>query len=132
MAKSIGDTLKQLRLKAGYQSLGELYRVSGVQVSTLSRIEACIQRPRPETLEKLAPYLRVSYEYLMGVAGYLQENTTKMELSPQSPQTQRLYKAISRAKDLPDENIEQVADTLEALIKHHKEKVKNKGGNKKP
>lgn len=71
MTISIGEELKRLRLAAGYQTLGDLYRSSRVTVSTLSRLEAGIQKPSPSTLKKLAPCLGVSYEELMVSAGYL-------------------------------------------------------------
>ena len=54
MPENIGETIKHLRLNAGYESLGELSRASTVPVSTLSRIENNIQRPSTETLYKLA------------------------------------------------------------------------------
>ena len=71
MNRALSEKIKNLRVKAGYDTLGGLYRASGVTVSTLSRIEAGIQRPTPATLRKLAPCLGVSYEYLMVSAGYL-------------------------------------------------------------
>lgn len=71
MVKSIGEKIKNLRLQAGYESLGALHRASGVPMSTLSRIESGVQKPRPETLKKLAPYLNVTQEELMAAAGYL-------------------------------------------------------------
>ncbi|WP_406676397.1 helix-turn-helix domain-containing protein [Moorella sp. ACPs] len=74
MAKDIGEKIKKLRLKAGYETLGDLYRASGVSVATLSRIEAGVQIPSPTTLKKLAPHLGVTVEYLMTVAGYLPED----------------------------------------------------------
>ena len=71
MAESIGKIIKKLRTQAGYESLGELHRDSGVPISTLSRIESGIQKPQPETLKKLAPYLNVLQEELMAAAGHL-------------------------------------------------------------
>ncbi|MEG6521091.1 helix-turn-helix domain-containing protein [Desulfotomaculum sp. 1211_IL3151] len=73
MANQIGQLLTELREKAGFDSMGQLYKVSGVSVATLSRIENNIQKPNPETLKKLAPHLRVSLETLMAAAGYLIE-----------------------------------------------------------
>ncbi|MBC2723519.1 MAG: helix-turn-helix transcriptional regulator, partial [Desulfosporosinus sp.] len=76
----IGAHLKSLRLKAGYESLGSLSRASGVTVATLSRIESGGQKPNPETLEKLAPFLKVSHEELMTEAGYLKPLSGKSKL----------------------------------------------------
>lgn len=74
MDNAIGDIIKKLRMKAGFDSLGELFRVSDVTVATLSRIESGVQVPSPKTLKKLAPYLGVSHEDLMTAAGYLNDN----------------------------------------------------------
>lgn len=71
MNRTVAEEIRRLRVKAGYSTLGDLYRVSRVTVSTLSRIEAGIQNPSPATLKKLAPFLGVAYEHLMTVAGYL-------------------------------------------------------------
>lgn len=81
MAETIGRLIKRLRLQAGYESLGELYRASGVQVSTLSRIESGSQIPQPDTLKKLAPYLHASVEQLMIAAGHLPGNNKAIQNS---------------------------------------------------
>lgn len=74
MTDAISDIIKRLRLKSGFDSLGELSRVSDVTVATLSRIESGIQTPSPKTLKKLAPFLNVNHENLMMAAGYLNDN----------------------------------------------------------
>jgi transcriptional regulator with XRE-family HTH domain len=71
MGKSIGTILEEMWTKAGYASLGELYRDTGITVATLSRIKNDVQTPSPETLEKLAPALNTTHENLMIIAGYL-------------------------------------------------------------
>jgi len=78
MKETFGQMIKRLRFAAGYKSLGELYRSSGIPSSTLSRIENDNQRPMPDTLQKLAPYLNVSYEKLMRDAGYLPDIQSQM------------------------------------------------------
>lgn len=74
MSETIGELLKKLRLAAGYESLGQLYRDSNVTVATLSRIESGNQHPQPVTLKKLAPWLKVSYEHLLERAGYINDD----------------------------------------------------------
>lgn len=71
MPEAFGKYLMKIRKRAGYESLGQLSKASGVSVATLSRIENNIQRPSPETLEKLAPFLDVPYEQLLSASGYL-------------------------------------------------------------
>lgn len=73
MNETFGQMIKRLRLIAGYKTLGDLHRASKIPASTLSRIENDIQKPMPNTLHKLAPFLHISYEELMGAAGYLPE-----------------------------------------------------------
>ncbi|MDT8900039.1 helix-turn-helix domain-containing protein [Anaeroselena agilis] len=67
---SVGQLFKDLRIKAGYKTQKELSVASGVSQTTLSRIEADIQKPLPNTLMALSKYLRVSYAELMINAGY--------------------------------------------------------------
>lgn len=76
--EEIGAILKELRKRAGYESLGQLGKDSGVTVATLSRVESGVHRPTPDTLKKLAPFLRVTPEYLMQAAGFLPGFTGKL------------------------------------------------------
>jgi len=78
----IGEIIKELRLKAGYESLGELNRVSGISVATLSRIESGVQIPSPKTLKILAPFLSTQHEDLMRAAGYLNPDENSPDPSP--------------------------------------------------
>lgn len=63
--------LLNLRQKNGFKSQRKLALDAGISSATLSRIEAGTQKPQPETLEKLAPLLNVTYEELLEKAGYL-------------------------------------------------------------
>ena len=71
MAESFGMTDKNLIKEAGYESLVELYRASGIPGATLSRIINDKQEPMNKTLRTLAPYLKMSHDYLIRLAGYL-------------------------------------------------------------
>jgi len=117
MNGNIGEKLRKLRLDAGYDSLGELYRASGVPVSTLSRIEANVQKPRPETLEKLAPYLQISYEHLMAIAGYLDANNKQNSdnsIEKQFPQISRVLRRNGKRITPADER--RIARIIEVSI----------------
>lgn len=67
---SVGKFIRELRLKAGYKTQKDLSIASGVSQTTLSRVEAEIQKPLPDTLMTLSKYLQVSYAELMMKAGY--------------------------------------------------------------
>lgn len=67
---NFGKYLIWLREKAGH-SQASLAKVSGVWNSTIARIESGqTSNPDPSTLEKLAPFLKVSKEELLIAAGY--------------------------------------------------------------
>lgn len=111
MADAIGDIIKRLRLKAGFDSLGELSRVSDVTVATLSRIESGNQTPSPETLKKLAPFLNVDHEQLMIAAGHL--NDTGDDLIP-TPKDEHLtfYRKVGQLSPESMAILDQQADHL--------------------
>ena len=93
MANAIGDIIKRLRLKAGFDSLGDLSRVSDVTVATLSRIESGNQSPSPKTLKKLAPLLNVDHKDLMIAAGYLSSDDPNpdADLQPTPPDRVKIF-----------------------------------------
>ncbi len=70
--KGFGKYLENLRLKSGFVAQIDLAKVSGVSKSTISRMEAGETETKPETLKKLAPFLKVSYSDLMKAAGYME------------------------------------------------------------
>lgn len=70
--EKLANEIIRLRNKKEY-SQRKLAMVSGVSNSTVSRIESANSDTDPETLKKLAPWLDVTYEELMQVAGYLKE-----------------------------------------------------------
>lgn len=72
---NIGEFLSKHRKMSGYKSLRGLAAKSGISASTLSRIERNEQKPFPETLRELAPYLTsTSLVELMVVCGYWEED----------------------------------------------------------
>lgn len=95
----------------------ELAKQIGSTRSALSLWELGLREPDQETLQRFADFFGVSTDYLLG-----RDNNTP----PPNQKPKKLYDVIARAEDLPEENLDQVVDALEALIKHHEEKMKNK------
>lgn len=73
--KEFGIWFAELREKSGFESQRQLALKSGVSPTTISRIESGIQKAEPKTLQKLALYLKISFEGLMQKAGYLPEDS---------------------------------------------------------
>lgn len=74
MRMGYGDFIKKHRIASGFKSQRKLADKSGVDNSTISRIEKEIQIPEVETLKQLAPYLTsTSLVELMVVCGYWDE-----------------------------------------------------------
>lgn len=71
LMKTFGKTLTKIREKSGFSTQRQLALQSKVSPATISRIEAGIQNAEPKTLAKLAPFLKISYEELLQMAGYL-------------------------------------------------------------
>ena len=94
---SLGKLIKELRLKAGYDSLAELAEDCGINKSTLSRIEAGISKPTPETLNTLAPYLNVDPQQLMIAAGYMPDRSQQpTRLETNWPETVKILRRSSK------------------------------------
>jgi transcriptional regulator with XRE-family HTH domain len=68
--------LKKQRERAGFKSQSMLADASSVDNSTIARLERGETKPMPDTLKKLAPILKISYEELMRAAGYLKPNSS--------------------------------------------------------
>lgn len=111
MGKGIGKVISDLRIRAGYETLGQLSRDTGITVATLSRIENGIQRPSPDTLSKLAPYLRVKVEYLMAEAGYLPDKKNVQLPRTDLPDDPAITDLLKQVKDL-------TAEERESLLEH--------------
>ena len=71
--------LSKIRRDAGFNTVRALADASGIDNSTLSRIEKDGgPQPTPATLKKLAPYLKVPYTELMFLSGHLNRDDFKM------------------------------------------------------
>lgn len=67
----IGAFIEKHRKASGYNSQRQLAEKTGISSATISRIEAGVQKPNPDTLKVLSKHLSsTSYVELMVVAGY--------------------------------------------------------------
>ena len=77
----MGNWLTELRVKAGYKSIRSLSADSKVDVSTLARIEKEVHVASPETLKRLAPYLKTPYIRLLGIVGHLADDAESQKVA---------------------------------------------------
>ncbi len=97
----LGNWLAELRVKSGYESQRQLCLASGISPATLSRIEAGIQKPEPETLKKLAPYLKeISYEELLRAAGYLETDDPIIDALGNDVELLAFFNELQKREDL--------------------------------
>lgn len=76
-----GLYFSKLREESGYDSQRQLSQVSGVSNGTIARIESGTQKVSPETLKKLAPYLKeITYEGLLKAIGYIEEDSAQYKI----------------------------------------------------
>ena len=87
--------LKKQRERAGFKSQSMLADASSVDNSTIARLERGETKPMPDTLKKLAPILKISYEELMRAAGYLKPNSS-------STPEQKIAEALADDTELLD------------------------------
>jgi len=80
---NIGEYIKKSREKKGL-SINQLALYSNVSAAHISRIEHSLRKPTPHVLKKMSLGLKISYEELMKVAGYLDssESTIEYGLNP--------------------------------------------------
>ena len=137
MKEKIGTLIDELRLKAGYETLGQLRKASNVTVATLSRIINNKQSPTPETLRKLSECLNVTHEHLLMMAGYIDKEkpTSKEDKKPKD-----LIKFLEQAEvmfdgelyKLDDEDKAKLRAALEFGFWNAKEKNKRKKNKTQP
>lgn len=107
--KQFGIWFTQQREKAGYKSQRQLAIESGVSPTTISRIEAGLQRAEPKTLQKLAPFLNISYGELLKIAGYIPEDEKFEDYNIPEDYAQK-YKVTKRDLKQYDEFIKQAGE----------------------
>ncbi|MDH7578510.1 MAG: helix-turn-helix domain-containing protein [Bacillota bacterium] len=123
----IGKRIKALREEKDLtqEELAERIQISR---SALANYESGLREPKGDILKRFAKALDTTTDYLLGETDDPRPRPiTNIQQEPKpSLKTKRLYDSIARAQDLPEENIDQITEALEALIKHYKEKHKDK------
>jgi transcriptional regulator with XRE-family HTH domain len=107
--------LKDARIKAGYDRIEDLAKVCGISGASLSRMENDKQKPYPRTLEKLAPFLKISYSDLMQAVGYIEDK--------QSGAFIMIYGSDGKKLDISDLSPGD-QDTIFSLAEHYKNRKK--------
>lgn len=73
--QGFGKFIKHHRLASGYKTMRRFAEATGISAATISRIEAEIQKPEPDTLKVFAKHLHTtSLVELMVVCGYWGED----------------------------------------------------------
>ena len=79
MSETLGQHVQRLRKARGRAwSQRELARRAGVSSATISRLESDKEPPKPETLKKIAPFLKTTAEDLLRRAGVLEVNAERV------------------------------------------------------
>ncbi len=131
---TFAERLRSLRDQKGLTQDG-LASALGVSRSTIGGYEAPSKEREPDfaIVCRLAAFFGVSTDYLLGLSDDPSPAATPKEAPQSRPvgaKARRLYDVMSRAEDLPDENVAQIADTLEALINYHRQKQVRRGEHK--
>ena len=74
LLETLGQELKDAREKIQKISIGHLARTTGLNKSTISRIEAGELTPSKETLEKLTSTLELNHQRMCILAGHLPDD----------------------------------------------------------
>ena len=109
-----GKHLKRLRESRGY-SIRQLAYKSGVSYGQISRVEQGTRgTPKPETIEKLAKGLGISYDYLMELAGYVEPE--KPDQPVEMTEFLRNANVLFLGQPLTKQDKQRVEDVLTALF----------------
>lgn len=94
---TFGEQLKKLREQRKL-SVNQLAMYAGVSAAAISRIENGHRGvPKPTTIKKLADALKIPYEQLMDIAGYM----TAGEIREQPPEYRTIYD-VAAERDIKD------------------------------
>jgi len=148
---NIGKYIKKIREEKEL-SINQLALYSNVSAAHISRIERGLREPSPEILKKISEVLKVPYEELMKVAGYLEpdtptpaDNTTKAHIPEDYTKKYKVTKrdlmqyedfiehagAFFMDDKVADEDKEALFRDISELFWKSKEKNKQKYGRKK-
>jgi transcriptional regulator with XRE-family HTH domain len=109
-----GKFIAELRKRAGYDTQAALGKASGIENSTISRIETGdTKNPNVETLKKLAPFLQVPPEKLMEAAGYIQEDLPISDFLKKTREVSGVsIETLSRAINLPISELQRIENNI--------------------
>ena len=118
---NIGEYIKKSREKKGL-SINQLALYSNVSAAHISRIEHSLRKPTPHILKKISLGLKLSYEELMEIAGYLDAPKSVSDIKFNHFHNQSLSYLLGEdeAKSLP------LAETSTTYLTHLKEPTLNK------
>ena len=98
----IGDFIKQSRIK-NKLTINQLALYSDVSAAHISRIERGLRGASPDILKKLSKPLKVSYEELLKISGYLdapffEDNTSEKVQSNIAISGKRIFALLAISK----------------------------------
>ena len=127
---SIGKVIKEYRKKheLSLREFAEMCKLSHAYIDKLENGKDPITgkdvTPTMRTIELISNAMGLKKEDFMRMAGYISDDNLSKESIP--PKSKKIYDVIARAKDLPDQNLDEITDTLDALIDVHLKRLKNK------
>lgn len=113
---SLGERLSMLR----YQKRLTQDQVSaklGIKRARYSSWENNNSEPDIEMIHKLAQFYKVSSDEILGIE--TANNPSHLY------EDKKTWNYVARANELPEDRRKQVWEALEALVRHHEEKLKN-------
>lgn len=117
-----GQYIKKIREERGL-TINQVATYSGISAAQLSRIENGKRGvPKPPTIAKIAKALKVDYEELMAVAGYIEEVTEEIHTSLSDKAEKDIAKRLEKFKE-EIENSDGLAFSGEPLSEEAKESL---------
>lgn len=119
--KGYGAFIKHHRKSSGFKSQRQLADKTGISSATLSRIEAEVQKPMPETLQILAKHLHTtSLVELMVMCGYWDEDDLLTPISYDLSGNNHVIKETPSQYQTEKEFVEKIDLSDDELIKQFK------------
>ena len=115
---TFGERLRMLREEKKLTQ-AELGKIFNLCQSTFGYYETNKKAPSQKTLQKLANYFNVSTDYLLG-----RTNNPDPADAVQIPD--ELLQAFMRAKEMPPEHVEKLAEVIDLLINQYTGERKHK------
>lgn len=129
---NIGEVIRNYRKEHGL-SLRDFAVMCKLSHTYIDKLETGIDpttgkdvTPTMRTIGLIAKAMGLTQQEFMSLAGYIPDNSNLKQLPEEIPKNKKLYDVIARAKDLPEQNIDELTDTLDALIGIHLKRLKDK------